>query len=128
MSTARTKKQNSGRRNIFKKYLPKPLDKQGAFCYNIKRRRTSAFDAAIAQSVEHVIGNDEVIGPNPISSSITKHPANRRGVLLWSRYGAANNPIGGAVFGAEQKHTPIYRKINNVKALLLSDIARRLFW
>ena len=27
------------------------------------------FDAAIAQSVEHVIGNDEVMGPNPISSS-----------------------------------------------------------
>ena len=26
----------------------------------------------MAQSVEHVIGNDEVIGPNPISSSITK--------------------------------------------------------
>ena len=31
-----------------------------------------ALDAAIAQSVEHVIGNDEVIGPNPISSSINK--------------------------------------------------------
>ena len=32
-------------------------------------------NAAIAQSVEHVIGNDEVIGPNPISSSIRKtHP------------------------------------------------------
>ena len=28
--------------------------------------------AAIAQSVEHVIGNDEVMGPNPISSSNRK--------------------------------------------------------
>ncbi len=39
--------------------------------------------AAIAQSVEHVIGNDEVIGPNPISSSIKKTP-----------------PIGGVFFMA----------------------------
>ena len=29
-------------------------------------------DAAIAQQVEHVIGNDEVMGPNPISSSKKK--------------------------------------------------------
>ena len=28
-----------------------------------------ALDADIAQSVEHVIGNDEVMGPNPIISS-----------------------------------------------------------
>ena len=42
-----------------------------------------ALDAAIAQSVEHVIGNDEVIGPNPISSSIKKTP-----------------PIGGVFFMA----------------------------
>ena len=36
-------------------------------------------NAAIAQSVEHVIGNDEVIGPNPISSSKAKGSPNRVG-------------------------------------------------
>ena len=36
----------------------------------------------MAQSVEHVIGNDEVIGPNPISSSITKTPPNRAGFFV----------------------------------------------
>ncbi len=39
-------------------------------------------NAAIAQSVEHVIGNDEVIGPNPISSSIKKHHP-QTGVVLF---------------------------------------------
>ena len=51
--------------------------------------------AGIAQSVEHVIGNDEVIGPNPIISSINKPLANRRGALfmdLFFRDGTDDKP------------------------------------
>ena len=44
-------------------------------CYNIKvvNRR---HNAGMAQSVEHVIGNDEVISSNLISSSRKKRIAN----------------------------------------------------
>ena len=57
---------------ILQKYFQKPLDKPSSFCYNDKVAAPRCLDAAIAQSVEHVIGNDEVIGPNPIISSINK--------------------------------------------------------
>ena len=58
------------------KIFQKALDKARFFCYN----NTVAWkSAAIAQSVEHVIGNDEVIGPNPISSSKVKGSPNRVG-------------------------------------------------
>ena len=40
-------------------------------------------NAAIAQSVEHVIGNDEVIGPNPISSSINKDGVQSGSVFVY---------------------------------------------
>ena len=61
------------------KIFQKALDKARFFCYN----NTVAWkSAAIAQSVEHVIGNDEVIGPNPISSSINKPLPNRVAALF----------------------------------------------
>ena len=49
--------------------IKKTLDKRKSLWYN---KRVVKHDAGMAQSVEHVIGNDEVIGPNPISSSKTK--------------------------------------------------------
>ena len=73
----RADKKDQKKKNIFQK----PLDKSRGNCYNVNVVTTNA---AIAQSVEHVIGNDEVIGPNPISSSKTKQPADRRAVLFWN--------------------------------------------
>ena len=51
-------------KNIFEK----ALDKMTKVCYNIKVLR----DAGMAQSVEHVIGNDEVISSILITSSRKK--------------------------------------------------------
>ena len=48
-----------------KKYFEKRLDKVKRICYNIKVKG----DAGMAQSVEHVIGNDEVISSILITSS-----------------------------------------------------------
>ena len=47
--------------------------------------------AAIAQSVEHVIGNDEVIGPNPISSSIKRHRPIGRCFFAYKKIGKRNS-------------------------------------
>ena len=40
------------------------IDKRGFICYNIHRWT----NAAMAQLVEHILGKDEVPGPNPGSS------------------------------------------------------------
>ena len=62
-----------------KKYFKKHLTTRSTFdiLLHVAKRHTKY--AAIAQSVEHVIGNDEVIGPNPISSSKVKGSPNRVG-------------------------------------------------
>ena len=64
----------------------KPLDKMKKLCYN---REVGGFHAGMAQLVEHVIGNDEVIGPNPISSSSKRAVAMATALLLYffARYG-----------------------------------------
>ena len=42
-------------------------------------------NAAIAQSVERILGKDEVASSNLASSSISKPPSNRMGVLIWTK-------------------------------------------
>ena len=49
---------------LFAEILKKGIDKQNNICYNIK-----VAGAGMAQSVEHVIGNDEVISSILITSS-----------------------------------------------------------
>ena len=60
--------------------MQKTIDKQDEICYNDKVVRKNA---GMAQSVEHVIGNDEVIGPNPISSSSKRAVAMATALLLY---------------------------------------------
>ena len=51
-------------------FFTKCIDKNHSFCYNIKcSAEIFANDAAMAQLVEHILGKDEVPGPNPGSSS-----------------------------------------------------------
>ena len=64
------------------KIFQKALDNRYEFWYNTDVAADAVANAAIAQSVEHVIGNDEVIGPNPISSSINKPLPNRVAALF----------------------------------------------
>ena len=52
-----------------KKIFQKSIDKPKDICYNIIVAR----QAGMAQSVEHVIGNDEVISSILITSSRKKH-------------------------------------------------------
>ena len=71
----------SGVKIVFRKNLTNSeisLDKSGFSLYN-----TQAFggDAAIAQSVERILGKDEVASSN-LASSSTKRPANRLGVFV----------------------------------------------
>ena len=49
-------------------FFSKPLDKMKKLCYN---REVGGFRAGMAQLVEHVIGNDEVISSTLIASSRT---------------------------------------------------------
>ena len=58
-------------------FFKKPIDKPFSACYNIIR-----CDAAMAQLVEHILGKDEVPGPNPGSSS-KKSLVERRGILVF---------------------------------------------
>ncbi len=53
----------------FYKKFQKSLDKENKIIYNIK-----LLGAILAQLVEHILGKDEVVGSNPIDSSI--YPAN----------------------------------------------------
>ena len=57
--------------------MQKTIDKQDEICYNDKVVRKNA---GMAQSVEHVIGNDEVISSILITSSKILHL--RAGFLL----------------------------------------------
>ena len=50
--------------------MKKALDKEESICYNYK---VASKYAGMAQSVEHVIGNDEVISSILITSSRKKH-------------------------------------------------------
>ena len=75
MNSKREVKQKSTAKNILQKYFKKLLTSQHLFAIISNVAALCALDAAIAQSVEHVIGNDEVIGPNPIISSINKAAA-----------------------------------------------------
>ena len=55
---------------FFKKNAKKCIDKFFLICYNIVRHEeTFSWYAAMAQLVEHILGKDEVPGPNPGSSS-----------------------------------------------------------
>ena len=74
--------EKSTAKNILQKYFKKLLTSLRLFVIISNVAARCALDAAIAQSVEHVIGNDEVIGPNPISSSINKPLPNRVAALF----------------------------------------------
>ena len=49
-----------------------------------------AVSAAMAQLAEHILGKDEVPGPNPGSSS-KKSLVERRGILVLSEFSISNN-------------------------------------
>ena len=69
-----------------KKYFVKVLTRPLNFAIILLVAARAETNAAIAQSVEHVIGNDEVIGPNPISSSKVKGSPKRVGPFGLCRF------------------------------------------
>ena len=69
MTQNQTRRDKKRHFKFLQKYFQKPLDKHTSFCYNNKVAAPRCLDAAIAQSVEHVIGNDEVISSILITSS-----------------------------------------------------------
>ena len=62
--------QSFDRMIFFLRIFKKCIDKRVFFCYNnLRHEEIFLWYAAMAQLVEHILGKDEVPGPNPGSSS-----------------------------------------------------------
>ena len=80
----------------------------------------------MAQLVEHILGKDEVPGPNPGSSSKkTRYPF---GWLVFFVFGAATIGLGPAPRALWSKRNTVRIRLSEIEELALQAKRARIFW
>ena len=80
----------------------------------------------MAQLVEHILGKDEVPGPNPGSSSKRKgHPI---GCPFLVAFGAATIGLGPAPRALWSKRNTVRIRLSEIEELALQAKRARIFW